>query len=178
MTLLLKQIFSFIKLLNSDKGTQQIAAGIAGGFILGMTPAFSLQTVLVMVCLFFFRIQIGAAFLSAAFFAVWAYLLDPVFHQLGAAVLELEGLKGVFTTLYNLPLVPMTRFYNSVVMGSGIFAIAFAPVIYLLSKRWVAAYREQIVARFEKTKFWKAVKATSFYQWYAKYDELHGGLYG
>lgn len=67
MTLLLKQLFGFFKLLNSETGTNQIAAGVACGFILGMTPALSLQTLLVFACIFVFRIQIGAAFITAFF---------------------------------------------------------------------------------------------------------------
>src|SRR3954463_4005290 len=114
MSLLLKQLFGFLKLLNSETGHNQIAAGIAAGFILGMSPMLSLQAFLVFVCIFFFRIQAGVAFLSAFFFAFIAYLLDPVFHTMGAAVLESPGLQPLFTTLYNLPLVPLTRFYNSV----------------------------------------------------------------
>ena len=42
MTILLKQVFAFLKLLNSDKGSNQISAGIACGMILGFTPAFSI----------------------------------------------------------------------------------------------------------------------------------------
>ncbi len=174
MGILLKQIFAFVKLLNSDTGTNQIAAGIAVGFILGMTPAFSLQTLLVFILLFLFRIQMGAAFLAAFFFKFTAYLLDPVFHQVGSSVLQMEGFKSLFTTLYNLPIVPFTRFYNSIVMGSAVVAIILAPFIFLFSKTLVVKYREKVVEKFKDTKFWKAVKATGFYKWYFKYDSLYG----
>jgi len=80
MTLLLKQLFAFLKMLNSETGHNQIAAGIAAGFILGMSPMLSLQTFLVFLIIFFFRIQAGAAFLAAFFFAFIAYVLDPIFH--------------------------------------------------------------------------------------------------
>lgn len=174
MTLLLKQLFSFIKLLNSDKGTNQIASGIMCGMILGFTPAFSLQTLLVILVIFFFRIQIGAALLAAVFFALPAYWLDPVFHLVGSQVLELTALQPLFTSLYNMPILPLTRFYNSVVMGAGVVALVLAPFIFLLARILIVQYREKIVARFEQTRFWKAVKATSFYQWYVKYEEFRG----
>lgn len=174
MTLLLKQLFNLIKLLNSDKGTNQIASGFATGLILGFSPAFSIQTVLVIFLLFFFRIQIGAAFVAAFFFAIPAYLLDPVFHLIGSRILEMESLRETFTTLYHMPLVPLTRFNNSVVMGAGVCALALAPVVFLISKRLIVAYRDKVVAKFETTKLWKAVKTTSFYQWYVKYDEFSG----
>ncbi len=174
MTLILKQIFAFVRLLNSDTATNQIAFGIAFGFVLGMTPAFSLQTVFVILCLFFFRVQIGAATLSAFFFAFPAYLLDPVFHEIGRMVLEIEGLKPLFTTMYDMPVIPWTRFNNTVVMGSGVVAILSLPFVFIMAKIFVIRYRETIVAQFQQTKFWKAVKATSLYKWYYKYEELYG----
>ena len=70
--------------------------------------------------------------------------------------------------------MPLTRFNNSVVMGAGALAIVLSPVIYFLSLFLIIKYRETVVARFKATKFWKAVKATSFYNWYYSYDKLFG----
>lgn len=173
MTFLLKQIFSLIKLLNSDTGSNQIAAGVACGLILGFAPAFSLQTILVILILFFFRIQIGAATVSAFFFAFIAWILDPIHHIVGMKILETEALNSLFTQMYNMPLVPLTRFYNSIVMGSGVVSIILALPVFLLVRTLVAKYRELVVARFKETKFFKALQATSFYKWYAKYEELY-----
>lgn len=174
MTILLKQVFGLIKLLNSDKGTNQIAAGVALGLILGLTPALSLQSLVVFICLFFFRVQIGAAFLAAFFFAIPAYLFDPYFHWVGTWVLEQPALRPVYTELYNMPIVPFTRFYNTVVMGSGVVAILCAPVIFVFSKMLIQKYRESFVLRFEKSKFWHTMKATTVYQWYVTYDRMFG----
>jgi len=174
MTLLLKQLFQIIKLLNSDTGTNQLATGVAMGFILGMTPALSLQTLLVFIIIFFFRIQMGAAFLCAAIFTFPAYLLDPVFHNIGSIVLEIPNFKSTYTLLYNMPIIPLTRFNNTIVMGSGIVSILLSPFIFFIAKHLILKYRSQILERFKKTKFWKAVTATSFYKWYVKYDELYG----
>jgi len=174
MTLILKQIFSLLKVLNSDTGENQIAAGIACGLILGFAPAFSLQTVVVIVMLFFFRIQAGAAFASAFFFSIVAYVLDPAFDSIGKIVLEMGALKTIYTAMYNMPIIPFTKFYNSIVMGSLVLSFALFPIMFLLTKKMVVKYRVTVVARLEQTKLWKAVKATSFYKWYAKYTELYG----
>jgi uncharacterized protein (TIGR03546 family) len=173
MTFLLKQIFGFLKLLNSENGHNQLAAGIAAGFILGMTPALSLQSLLVFLCIFIFRIQMGAAFLAAFFFAFAAWLLDPVFHQVGSNILTAESLQGLFTTMYNMPLVPLTRFNNSIVMGSAVVTILLSPVVFFVSLKLIVTYREKVLARFQATKFWKAIKATSLYNWYYTYDKLY-----
>jgi uncharacterized protein (TIGR03546 family) len=174
MTLILKQIFSLLKVLNSDTGENQIAAGLACGLILGFAPAFSLQTVIVIIMLFFFRIQVAAAFASAFFFAFIAFLLDPFFDSIGKSVLEMHGLKELFTAMYNMPIIPFTKFYNSIVMGAMVVSFALFPLMFILTKKLVIKYRLTVVAKLEKTKFWKAVKATSFYKWYAKYDQLYG----
>lgn len=172
--LILKQLFGFIKLLNSETGTIQISTGIAAGFVLGMTPFFSLQSILIFLLLFIFRIQIGAAFVSAFFFSFMAYLLDPVFHYVGQAVLTAPSLQPLLTSLYNMPIIPMTRFNNTIVMGSGITAFLMTPFIFILTKKLVEKYRETVVARIKQTKFWKALQATSLYKWYYSYDQLYG----
>lgn len=174
MTLILKQIFGFLKMLNSETGHNQIAAGIACGFILGMTPMLSLQTLLVFLCVLLFRIQFGAATLAAFFFKFIAYLLDPVFHSVGTQVLEMPALQGLFTTMYNIPILPLTRFNNTIVMGSGVVTILLSPFVYFISRALILKYRVTILARFQNTKFWKAVKATSLYNWYYSYDKLYG----
>lgn len=174
MSFVLQQIFAFIKLLNSDKGTNSIAAGICLGLILGFAPFLSLQTGLVLILLFFFRVQIGAATLSAFFFKFIAYLADPLADSLGQWALELPSLRPVYTELYNIPIIPFTRFNNSIVMGSGIFAILLCPVVFFISRFIIHKYRTHIVARFEKTKLWKLVQATAFYKWYVKYEQIRG----
>ena len=174
MTLILKQLFALFRLLNSDTGTNQIAAGVACGLILGFAPMLSLQGLLVFLCMFLFRIQIGAALTSAVFFAMVAWLFDPVSHAVGAAILETAALQPLFTTLYNLPLLPLTRFYNSVVMGAGVISLLLAPLVFVGSKRLIMLYREKVVARFKTSPAWKLWSGTTFFKWYSTYEKLHG----
>ncbi len=174
MGLLLKQIFNFLKLLNSDTGTNQLAWGLSLGLILGFSPILSIQAFAVFFIIFIFRVQIGAAFLSAFFFKFVAYLFDQPAHHLGKAVLENESLNPLFVTMYNMPLVPMTRFNNSIVMGSMIVSILLLPFALFGFKYLIIKYRATVVARFKGTKFWKGFAATKFYNWYLKYDELYG----
>lgn len=174
MTFLLKQLFGFFKLLHSETGNNQLAWGIALGFILGMTPALSLQSLLVFLCMFFFRVQIGAAFLAAFFFKFVAFLLDPIFDVVGQNVLGIEPLQGFFTTLYNMPIIPFTRFNNSIVMGSGVVSIILLPFVLVGSKWAIVKYRIGVVDKFKETKVFKAWTKTSLYSWYYKYDQYFG----
>jgi len=174
MTLILKQLFNLLKLLNSDTGEKSIALGFVMGMILGFSPFFSLQTILVIVLLFVFKIQLGAALSSSFFFALVAYLFDPVFNQLGIVFLELKALAPVYEMLYTMPIIPFTKFYNSIVMGSFVLAVILAPFVYIGSQKLIIKYRISVVEKYKQSKFFKALKATSFYKWYAKYSELYG----
>lgn len=174
MTLLLKQIFSFFRLLNSETGTNQLAAGLACGLLLGFAPFLSLQTLLVLFLIFFFRIQMGAAFLAAFFFKFIAYLIDPAADHLGRAVLEAPSLRPLFTEMYNMPLVPLTRFNDSIVMGSMVMSLLLLIPAFFFFKFIIHKYRMTVVARFKQSKIWKAIAATKFYGWYTKYHELYG----
>ncbi len=173
MTLILKQIFALMRLLHSETGEKQIASGIALGVILGFSPFLSLQSLLVIFILLFTRAQIGAAFLSAFFFSFIAYLIDPMAHVFGGLILGSPGLKELWTTLYNMPIVPLTKFNNTVVMGSGIIGLLLAPIAYLSSQVLIQRYRTTVVKRIGETRVAKMIKKTSVYNWYVKYEELY-----
>lgn len=150
MGLLLKHVFGLLKLFNSETGPNQIAAGVAAGFVLGLSPVVSLQSLLVFVCLFLFRIQIVAALLSALVFSLAAFVTSPVFDGVGGAILETAGLRPLFTALYNMPLVPWTRFNNSIVMGAGAVGLALSVPIFFLVRALALTYRPAAAASSRK----------------------------
>ncbi|MDH4190062.1 MAG: TIGR03546 family protein [Betaproteobacteria bacterium] len=174
MTVILKQLFALFRLLNSDTGSNQIAAGVACGVILGFAPLLSLQALLVFVCMFLLRIQIGAAFISAFFFAFVAWLFDPLAHGIGTAILELESLRPLFTWMYNLPLLPLTRFYNSITMGAGVVSLLLAPAVFFGARHLIGLYRVRVLERFKNSRWWKAWTGTAMFKWYASYEKLGG----
>jgi uncharacterized protein (TIGR03546 family) len=73
-----------------------------------------------------------------------------------------------------MPIIPFTRFNNTIVMGSGIVAILLSPFIFVGSKWLVTKYRVAVVERFRETKLFKIWTKTSLYQWYYKYDTYFG----
>jgi uncharacterized protein (TIGR03546 family) len=174
MSLILKQLYQFLKLLNSDTGHNSLAFGLAIGIIFGFSPILSLQTLLVFVVAIFFRIQLGAAMLSGFFFKLVAFIIDPLADSFGKQVLELPSLRPLFVEMYNMPLVPLTRFNNSNVMGSGVIAILMAPPAFFIFRFLILKYREQILTRLKDNPLFKALAATKLYQWYSTYESLYG----
>lgn len=174
MTILTKQLINLIRLLHSDTGQNQIAAGLAFGILLGFAPFISLQTALVLLIVFIFRVQLGAAFLSAFFFKFVAYLIDPVADPIGRSLLENSSLRSLWTYMYNVPFLPMTRFNNSIILGSFIISIVLCPILFFVFRMLVLKYRDKVAKQFESTKAWKAFKATKLHDWYSKYNDLYG----
>lgn len=174
MTLIIKQLINLIRLLHSDTGQNQIAAGLSFGVFLGFAPFLSLQTLLVLFIVFIFRVQLGAAFLSAFFFKFIAYLLDPVADPIGRTLLENELLRSLWTSMYNVPFLPMTRFNNSIILGSFAISIILCPILFFIFKKLVVQYQTHLVQKFESSKMWKLFKATKIYDWYSKYNNLYG----
>ncbi len=171
----MKQLINLIRLLHSDTGQAQIASGLAFGVFLGFAPFVSLQTVLVLMVVFIFRVQLGAAFLSAFFFKFVAFLLDPVADPIGRVLLENQSLRPLWTSMHNVPLLPMTRFNNSIVLGSFALSILLCPILYFVFKSLVIKYQTTVVQKFEASKAWKVFKATKLFDWYSKYRNLYGG---
>lgn len=178
MTLIIKQILQMIKLLHSENGSHQLAIGLTLGTFLGFSPFLSLQTILIFFIILIFNVQIGAAFLSGFFFKFVAFLIDPAADWLGKLTLENQSLVPLWTDLFNMPIIPYTRFNNSIVMGSFVFALIISPFVYFIFYLLVKQYRTQVVEKFEKSKLWKAFKASKAYELYVKYDSLYGNHLG
>ena len=107
---------------------------------------------------------------------ILAFALDPLFHRFGLFLLTGVGaLQGLWTALYNAPLVPYTNFSNSVLMGSLVFSLlAFYPV-YWGGRVMVVKYRETVMERLNRLKIVHAFRASSLYKWYSRYSKLRMG---
>ena len=99
---------------------------------------------------------------------------DPIAAAIGASALENPSLQGLWTTLYNMPIVPYTRFNNTIVMGSFLFATVAAIPLYFLTRTLIIKYRLVVVSRIKQSYFARTVMATKAYRMYEKYRELRG----
>ena len=172
---MIQQIIGLIRIIHSETDPRQISLGFALGMMPGLTPLTSLHNLLVLLAILFFRVNIGAAMLSWGVFKILAYALDPLFHQIGLFLLTgVASLQGLWTTLYNAPLVPYTRFNNSIVMGSLVFSLlAFYPV-YWGGRFMVVKYRETWMERFNRLRIVQVFRASDLYKWYSRYSKLKG----
>lgn len=171
----LKIVRDFIKILREGQTPAQVAGGFALGSILGLSPMFTLQGFVVWFILMIINVNLSAALLALTLFSLGAFLLDPVFHWLGYQLLvNLEPLRAFWTSLYNAPVAPLTRFNNTVVLGSFAGALVLFLPVYLGMKRFVVAYRATVGARIEKWKLYQVLKRSLLVQWYEKIRDFGG----
>lgn len=158
-----------LKILRSAASPNQIAWGFTMGMIIGLTPFWSLHNILLILLIIILKVNLAMAIFSFAIFSGVAYLFDPLFHNFGYFLLvDLKSLKPIWTSLYNFPLVALSRYNNTVVMGSFIVALISIVPIFFLSKRFVFYYREKLDPKFQKLKIVKMIKGSTVYSYYEK----------
>lgn len=164
-----------IKILRAGQAPWQVAGGFALGTILGLSPMLTLQGIVVWLVILVLNVNLTAALLGITLCTLVAYLLDPFFHWLGYQILvNVDFLQGFWTYLYNAPLAPLTRFNNTVVMGSLAFALAlFVPVFWGM-RRLLLAYRAHLGARVEQWKVYQVLKRSALVRWYETVRDFAG----
>ena len=165
--LVLKLIQALIKTLHSDGTPAQVAAGIALGAILGLTPLLNLHNLVVFALIVIANVSFAGAMLGWAVFVPVGFLLDPAFDWIGTKLLlETPALTPLWTALYNVPVAPLTNFNNTVVLGSLVFSLGmWLPLFF--SARWgVARYRVTVADRLRQSKLYQAITASKLYNVY------------
>jgi len=166
----IKFIKSLISLLHSEVSPNQIAGGVALGAIVGLAPFSAFHSFLVIFLILLVQVNIGAATFGAGIFTLVGLALDPIANRIGFYLLvDKESLTPMWTYLYNLPIVPFTRFYNTAVLGNFVLSlILFVPVFFAV-KIFIVQYRAKFQQRVEKWKIMKMFKLSSFYKFYEQY---------
>lgn len=166
----LKALKNLLGVLQSSDSPYQVAFGAAMGALLGLTPPSTLQAILFFIILMATKSNLGAATLATPLFAALGLALDPLAHRLGYALLtQTPALEPFWTRAYNAPLVPFTRFYNTVVLGDLVIALAlFVPVVFL-ARAGVLYYRANYQAKVDQWKIMKYLKLTQVADLAAKY---------
>jgi len=170
---ILQFISKFIKVLRAGEAPSLIAGGFTMGFIVGLSPFWTLQNVVILLIAILTKVNLSAVFFAVFLFSFIAYLFDPFFHSLGFFLLaKIKLLFPAWIFFYNLPVAPFTRFNNTLVMGSIAVAVLLAAPVYFLAKKGIVTYRENWGEKIERSKFMKAVKGNIIVKWYLKIRDM------
>ena len=167
MYAIIKLIQSLVKALNSDGTPGQVAAGIALGACLGLTPLIELHNLAIVAVILFFRVSVPGAMLGWMIFTPVGFVLDPVFDRIGAALLvDSSALEGMWSAAYNAPVIALANPTNTIVVGSFVSWLVLAVPIYFLARWGVREYRRTIYERYKDHRFFKALRASKLYNVY------------
>ncbi len=168
-------IKSFIGIFREGQTPAQVAGGFALGSMIGFSPMLTLQGALIWLVILVLDVNIAAAMLAIALCKLIAFLVDPLFHALGYFLLVKVGfLQGLWTAMYNAPIAPLTRFNNTVVMGSFVFAVVCFVPIYAGIKKATIAYRTHIHSHLERLKIYQVIDKSKFVNYYRKFRDWKG----
>ena len=128
MLTIVKLLQSLVKALHSEGTPGQLAAGIALGSILGLTPLVSLHNAVIFALIVMLNVSFAGALLGWALFIPVGFLLDPLFDHIGhVLLLHMPALTPLWTAMYNMPVVPLTNFNNTVTLGSLVVSLVLWP---------------------------------------------------
>src|SRR3954469_18442577 len=144
---LLKLIQSIIKTLHSAGTPGQVAAGMALGSALGLTPLMNLHNLVIFSLLVLLNVSFGGGMLGWVLFVPVGFLLDPVFDKVGLGLLTASSLRPLWTGWTNTPVLPYTNFNNTVVLGSFVSWLVLAVPIFFAARYGVSRYRATIGER-------------------------------
>jgi uncharacterized protein (TIGR03546 family) len=154
---MIKTIAQFILALNGNTKKSQMAAGFAWGLLLGLVPAGNFFWIVLLVVSFFFHHHHGSKLVAMVVVKLLGPLTAMPLDALGWSVLHIEGLQPLFTALYNMPFVPFTRFYNTLVAGGLTAGLALWLPAFFLMLALVPLYRNTLAPKIRNLKAVKIV---------------------
>ena len=167
MLALLKLLKSLIQTLHSDGTPGQIAAGVALGACLGHTPLVNVHNAVIFALLCVLDVSFGAGMLGWALCVPLGFLLDPLFDWVGRELLTgMPSLTSLWTSLDSTPLIPLTNFSNTVVLGSFVAWLVLAPLFYVAAYTAVVRYRATLAERVNQWRVMQAIRASKAYDVY------------
>ncbi len=152
----IKWIVNILKALNSNQNPQEIAAGVAFGFLLALIPSGNLLWFLLLCIVLLFRVNSAIMFIFIAILKPFVFLIDPFLHTVGYAILTQESFFNFFTKLYNIPFVFLTKFNNTIVFGGLIVGLILWIPIFILFSFLVKKYRDKVMAAILNSKIYKS----------------------
>jgi len=164
---LTKFITRIIKELHSNSNPSQIGFGAGLGAIIGLTPFWCLHNLIIFMIIMLVNVSSAAAAVFTIIFSFIAFVFDPLANAIGYWLLvNVNALQPFWTSLYNMPLVPLMKFNNTLVLGSLVLSLILFYPVYLLTIFGVKKYRAGLKDKIDKWRIMKALKATKFIQWY------------
>jgi len=124
----------------------QISLAIALAFVVGLTPISSIHNILILFLALILNIHFGIFLLFSAIFSGIGYMFDPIATNIGLSLLTNSSLESLWTSLYNNPILRLTNFNNSTVIGSLVVSLLLFLPIFLFINIFLKGYRSKVAS--------------------------------
>ncbi len=155
---MIRQVLKVFKALNSNEKPWQLSLGLAFGGIIGLMPLWTPHNIVLLFLAFIINLNFALLLLGLFFFSSIAYILDPLFHQIGLAVLTSAGMQSFWNGFFSNSLFLFDRLNNTLVMGSLIFSLISAWPLFFVTNFLIRKYRQHLQTLFEKVPLFKSLK--------------------
>jgi uncharacterized protein (TIGR03546 family) len=162
---MIKALARLIVALNANTRPAQIGAGAAFGLLLALVPGGNLLWIALFVVAFLIKMNLAAMFLLLGIFRLVVPFAEP-------------ALAPAFTALRNAPVVPWTRFSDTVVMGGFVAGLVLWVPVCLGFIALVKAYRAKLRERIARSRFVKAIAKVPLFATLGKAIGAVGGAAG
>lgn len=163
---ILKQLKKILTQLNSSESPSVLAMGFVFGMLLGLPPFHLFYVILVVLLMLILKVNIVFALITLPLFKLLGVIISPLAHQIGlVALVDMTFLKGLWTFLINLPLLPYIAFNHTVTLGSYILFLVVGPLVFFGGRRLVVMYREKVKVRIERSKLMTILKSSKYVGW-------------
>jgi uncharacterized protein (TIGR03546 family) len=159
---MIKAIAKLIIALNGNVKKSQLAAGFAWGVLLALAPLGNIFWIVLFVISFFFKHNHASKVMTMTVLKLLSPLIAPQIDLLGWEILHIEALQPLFTTLYNMPFVPFTRFYNTLVAGGVVGGIILWIPVFALFLALIPLYRNTVAPKIRNAKLFKTIAKMPF----------------
>ena len=160
---MIKPLAKLIVALNGNLKKSQIAAGFSWGLLLGLIPAGNVFWIILFVVSFFFKNHHASKLLVMAIIKLLAGVVMPLVDIAGWEFLHIEALQPLFTTLYNMPFVPFTKFNNTLVAGGIVSGLILWLPVFILISLLVPLYRNTLAPKIRENKLVKSIKTVPIF---------------
>ena len=160
---MIKAIVRLIHPLGSNIKRSQIAAGFAWGLLLGLIPAGNFFWIVLLLISFFFNHNHATKILFMVLLMLFAPVIRPLVDLVGWQVLHIGALQPFFTTMYNMPFVPFTKFNNTLVAGGLVGGVILWLPVFFLIMALIPLYRNKVAPKIRNSKIVKTIRKLPFF---------------
>lgn len=161
---MIRQALKVFKALNSNEKPWQLSLGIVFGAIIGLTPLLNLHNLFLIFLALMINLNISIMIISIGLFSGIAYLLDPVFHQVGLSLLTAGNLEAFWISFFSCPISILSNFNNTIVMGSLVFSLLAAVPMFFIFNILLKKYREHINTLMTRFPIFGSLKILKSYE--------------